>query len=172
MSGVLNLSFKPLHPSHIIGLVTMIGDTRIWRAAFVTCFVVLAISVISLATSNYPVEGIPTPKLITDKEVYKWGETIHVQYIFVNDGNRAISFQPPGTLMGINGRFEGDLESAGASSVVHISYTSERITLSPGGVFTVLQRDFPQKRVGNFTVWCGSVSKTIEVLASDPNQIK
>jgi hypothetical protein len=150
----------------------MIGNSRIWRTVFLICFVVLAISVISLVTSNYPVEGIPTPMIITDKEVYRWGEIIHVQYIFMNERNRAIYFQPPGTLMGINGRFEGDLEPAEASSVVHISYTSERITLSPGGFFTVLQRDFPQKRVGNFTVWCGSVSKTVEVLASDPNQIK
>ena len=150
----------------------MIGDARALRIPIAICFLVVAASVVYLTTSDQPVEGTPTPRIITDKDVYKWGETIHAEYVFVNEGERAISFQPPGTLYGINGSFEGDINPVSASSVVHISYTRERFTLSPGGVFKVLSQDFSQKRVGNFTIWCGSVSKTVEVLPSDPNQVK
>jgi hypothetical protein len=75
-------------------------------------------------------------------------------------------------LYGINGSFEGDINTVSVSSVVHISYTREKFTLPPGGVFKVLYQDFPQKRVGSFTIWCGSVTKTVSVLPSDPNQVK
>ena len=150
----------------------MIGDTRVWRIPITICFLVFAASVVYLTTSDYPVEGAPTPRIITDKDVYRWGETIHVEYVLVNEEDRPISFQPPGTLFGINGSFEGDINPVSASSVVHISYTRERFTLSPGGVFKVLYQDFKQERVGKFTVWCGSVTKTVNVLPSDPNQVK
>ncbi len=150
----------------------MIGDVRVWRIPIAICFLVLAASVVYLTTSDYPVEGVPTPRIITDKDVYRWGETIHVEYVLVNEEDRAISFQPPGTLFGINGSFEGDINPVSASSVVHISYTRERFTLPPGGVFKVLYQDFQQERVGKFIVWCGSVTKTVNVLQSDPNQVK
>jgi hypothetical protein len=149
----------------------MIVDARIWRAAMATCFLVLAASVITLSNSDRPLEGTLTPRIITDKDIYGWGETIHAEYVLVNEGERSISFQPPNTLYGINGGFEGDVNPV-IASVVHITYTCERFTLPSGGVFRVLSRDFPQKRVGDFTIWCGSVTKTVNVLPSDPNQVK
>jgi hypothetical protein len=149
----------------------MIGDARVWRIPIAICFLVLAASVFYLNTSDYPVEGVPTPGIITDKDVYRWGETIHAEYVFVNEGERSISFQPPNTLYGINGVFAGDINPV-ISSVVHITYTCERFTLPPRGVFKVLYQDFPQKSVGDFTIWCGSVTKTVNVLPSDPNQVK
>jgi hypothetical protein len=89
----------------------MIGDSRVWRIPIAICFLVLAASAVYLTTSDYPVEGVPTPRIITDKDVYRWGETIHVEYVLVNEEDRAISFQPPGTLYGINGSFEGDINT-------------------------------------------------------------
>jgi hypothetical protein len=148
----------------------MIGDSRVWRIPIAICFLVLAASAVYLTTSDYPVEGVPTPRIITDKDVYRWGETIHVEYVLVNEEDRAISFQPPSTLYGIIAGFEGDLNPVIASEV-HVTYTCERFTLPPGGVFKVLYQDFPQKRVGNFTIRCGSVTKTVNVLPSDPHQV-
>ncbi len=145
----------------------MIADNRVWRIPIAICILVLAVSVVY---RYLPVEGIPTPRIITDKDVYRWGETIHVEYVLVNEGERSISFQPPSSFNGINGNFEGDINPV-ISSVVHITYTSERFTLPPGGVFRVLSQDFPQKRVGDFTIWCGSISKTVNVLPSDPHQV-
>ena len=147
----------------------MIADNRVWRIPIAICILVLAVSVVYRYS---PVEGIPTPRIITDKDIYNWGETIHAEYVLVNEENRVISFQPPGTLFNINGSFEGDINPVSASAVVHITYTRERFTLPPGGVFKVLNQDFPQKRVGDFTIWCGSVTKTVNVLPSDPNQVK
>jgi hypothetical protein len=57
----------------------MIVDARIWRAAMARYFLVLAASVITLTTSDQPLEGTPTPRIITDKNIYRWGETIHVE---------------------------------------------------------------------------------------------
>jgi hypothetical protein len=140
----------------------MVKANRLWHITMIMCFLALVASASYLTPSDSPLGGTPTPRIVTDKEVYRLGETIHAEYVLVNEGERAISFQPPGTLPGIQGGFEGDVNPV--STIVNISYTRERFTLPPGGIFKVLSRDFPQLIVGNFTVWCGSASKTVKVL--------
>lgn len=140
----------------------MMRTLSAWRVAVSLCVLITVVSVIQINLTNSPLPGTLTPRIITDKEVYRVGETIHAEYSFVNTNSWIVLFSPPNEYSGMKGSYEG--ESSPVNSQVHATYTSDTFVVPAGEAFKLNSRDFPLGKVGKFSIWCGSASKVVEVI--------
>ena len=133
-----------------------------WRIAISLCVLITAVSVFQTYSINIPIPGILTPRITTDKEVYRVGDTIHAKFILVNTNGWAVTFSPLDSFSGMHGSFEG--ESSPVSAWVNVNRVIHSYTVATGEAFNMGSQDFTLLKAGTFTIWSGSASKTVEVI--------
>ena len=136
--------------------------SSIWRVAVSLCILIAAVSVLEINSINSPRPGTLMSRIITDKEVYRVGDTIHAEYAFVNTNGRAVQFSPPKSYSVMNGSYEG--ESSPFGVLIHATYVSDTFVVPAGEAFNLDSQEFPLGKVGKFSIWCGSASKIVDVL--------
>ncbi len=134
----------------------------VWRVACSLCIVIIAIVTVQMYSTHLFLPGILTPTITTDKDSYHVGEKIHARFSLENTNSWAVTFSPPNSYAGMSGSYEGESSPYGVQ--VYANYVSSTSVVPAGESFTMDRQIFTVDRVGNFTIWCGSASKTVEVM--------
>ena len=121
-----------------------------WRVAALISILIVITVLFQLGSLHIYIPGTLTQRIVTDKDVYKVGETIHARWVFVNMNPWAVPFTPPSQVDGMEGRYPGDYSPV--NTLVHISYVSSSFVVQPGEEFTILIRDFSVSVEGYFTI--------------------
>ncbi len=162
------LSTPRLNPLHQIRALDL---RKVALLGAVILFVTLGASYvqwINLLNSGLPLE----PSIITDKEQYHVGETIHATLRFYNPNTHSVSFNPPKTVYEYAHSWPDTIpdskktpnESPGTIEFNQIVQTLPWAVVAGDSYYTVVEVDFPALRVGGEMLHLGGLTKLVEIV--------
>jgi len=131
------------------------------RTASYICIIIIFTIVLLSGSIVISIPGIPTQKIVTDKESYNVGDTIHARWIFVNLNNWPITFTLPLESSCLTGEYSW--ENKNENCMVFLSPAYPKHTLLPGEEFTILSSEYHAHSEGSFIIRCALSSKIVKI---------
>jgi hypothetical protein len=107
----------------------------------------------------------PVPRLVSNSEVYRVGESGSVWLEYHNPTQNEVNFTPP-SMLNFHIEYAGD--TSYVTTILHISWEHTSYTLRPGRSMDIYRYDFNASRPGDMKVVINGIERTVMILPRSP----